>query len=228
MQARYLIGQWEEIYEQSAGKGRVGNAVGGCVFQWADGWWKFGQESRLDIHDTNASWPNGGYVEDYVPGENNMNEEWWGICAKGFPDSRGLFDLYHSWWFQALLILLCLNLAACVFERAPREWKAARRAKTPPPAPSQLRSYPVKEEINNEEDKAGLRGILFSFSRSVQELTARRGLYSRREGAIQQARPPCGACGTACYLYRGPNRIVLRVQGNHRHPRGRILRQCFH
>jgi hypothetical protein len=93
-QARYLIGQWEEIYEQSSGKGRVGNAIGGFVFQWSDGWWKYGQESRLDVHDTHASWPNGGYVEDYVQGENNMNEEWWGICAKGPPDSRGLFDLY--------------------------------------------------------------------------------------------------------------------------------------
>jgi len=93
MQARYLLGQWEEIYEQSAGKGKVGNAIGGFIFQWADGWWKFGQDSRLNIHDTNASWPNGGYA-DFVPGQNNMNEEWWGICAKGIPNSLGLYDLY--------------------------------------------------------------------------------------------------------------------------------------
>jgi beta-galactosidase len=33
-QAKYLIGQWQEIYEQSAGKGRVGNAIGGMTFQW--------------------------------------------------------------------------------------------------------------------------------------------------------------------------------------------------
>ena len=94
MQARYLIGQWEEIYEQSYGKGRVGNAVGGIIFQWSDGWWKFDQEDRLDIHDTNASWPNGGYIEDYVPGENNMNEEWWGITAKGPPDHLGHYKVY--------------------------------------------------------------------------------------------------------------------------------------
>ena len=102
MQARYLLGQWEEIYEQSDGKGRVGNAIGGFIFQWSDGWWKFGQDSRLDIHDTNASWPNGGYVEDFVPGDNNMNEEWWGICAKGPPDSRGLFELYPRAAYYAL------------------------------------------------------------------------------------------------------------------------------
>ena len=102
MQAHYLLGQWEEIYEQSRGKGRVGNAIGGFVFQWSDGWWKFGQESRLDVHDTNASWPNCGYAEDFVPGQNNMNEEWWGICAKGPADARGLFDLYPRAAFYAL------------------------------------------------------------------------------------------------------------------------------
>ena len=67
-QARYLIGQWEEIYEQSSGKGREGNAIGGCIFQWSDGWWKYKQNENLDVHDTNASWPNGGYAEDFVQG----------------------------------------------------------------------------------------------------------------------------------------------------------------
>ncbi len=102
MQARYLIGQWQEIYEQSAGKGRVGNAIGGMTFQWSDGWWKFRQEERLDIHDTNASWPNGGYWEDYREGDNNMNEEWWGICAKGFPDTWGLYEVYPRAAYYAL------------------------------------------------------------------------------------------------------------------------------
>jgi hypothetical protein len=102
MQARYLLGQWQEIYEQSSGKGLVSNAIGGIIFQWSDGWWKFGQESRLDIHDTNASWPNGGYIEDYVEGENNMNEEWWGITAKGWPDHLGLYELYPRAAYYAL------------------------------------------------------------------------------------------------------------------------------
>jgi len=102
MQAKYLIGQWKEIYEQSYGKGRVGNAIGGYIFQWSDGWWKFGQESRLDIHDTNASWPNGGYIEDYAPGQNNMNEEWWGITAKSPPDHRGLYDVHPRAAYYAL------------------------------------------------------------------------------------------------------------------------------
>ena len=79
-----LIGQWQEIYEQSVrAKGRVGNSIGGLTFQWSDGWWKYRRTENLDIHDTNASWPNGGYPDDFVEGENNMNEEWWGICRQG-------------------------------------------------------------------------------------------------------------------------------------------------
>jgi hypothetical protein len=101
MQARFLVGQWQEIYEMSSGKGRVGNAIGGFIFQWSDGWWKFRQDERLDIHDTNASWPNGGYP-DYVEGENNMNEEWWGITAKGPSDFRGFYPVYPRAAYYAL------------------------------------------------------------------------------------------------------------------------------
>lgn len=93
-QAIYLHGLWQEIDEQSYGKGRVGNAVGGFTFQWSDGWWKTGQETNLDVHDTTASWANGGYAYDFVEGKNNMNEEWWGICAKGPVDERGVQPLY--------------------------------------------------------------------------------------------------------------------------------------
>lgn len=93
-QARYLQSQWQEIYEQSYGKGRAQNAIGGLIFQWADGWWKYKQEVNLDIHDPTASWSNEAYQSDFRPGHNNMNEEWFGICAKGRPDSRGLFSVY--------------------------------------------------------------------------------------------------------------------------------------
>ena len=101
-QARFLLGQWQEIYEQSAGKGRVGNAIGGITFQWSDGWWKYQQDANLSIHDTNASWPNGGYPYDFVEGENNMNEEWWGICAKGFTDTQGYYNVFPRAAYYAL------------------------------------------------------------------------------------------------------------------------------
>ncbi len=117
-QARYLKSQWQEIYQQSAGKGGVGNAIGGFVFQWTDGWWKYNQEKNLDIHDTNASWANGGYKEDYVEGQNNMNEEWWGICAKGQPDARGLFTEYPRTAYYVLQQAFKLEPYAAATDRA--------------------------------------------------------------------------------------------------------------
>lgn len=90
-QAALLREQWQEIYSQSYGKGLVANCIGGFIFQWSDGWWKFGQTTNLDKHDNNASWENGGYTFDWVEGENNMNEEWFGIAAKGPRDERGLY-----------------------------------------------------------------------------------------------------------------------------------------
>ncbi len=93
-QAFYLKGNWKEIYENAAGMGKTGNCVGGFTFQFSDGWWKFGQTKNLDVHDSNASWSNGGYQKDFVEGENNMNEEWFGICAKGPTNAAGFYQLY--------------------------------------------------------------------------------------------------------------------------------------
>ncbi|MFT4699037.1 MAG: hypothetical protein ACI9SJ_002197 [Flavobacteriaceae bacterium] len=93
-QAYYMVNNWKDIYENAAGLGKAENAIGGFTFQFSDGWWKFGQTKNLDVHDNNASWPNGGYALDLAPGENNMNEEWFGVCAKGPTNERGLYTLY--------------------------------------------------------------------------------------------------------------------------------------
>jgi hypothetical protein len=93
-QARYNMLNWKEIYEYAAGFGKAENSIGGFTFQFTDGWWKTGQTVELDIHNTEASWANGGYQCDYVEGENNMNEEWFGIVAKGPTNQSGFYDLY--------------------------------------------------------------------------------------------------------------------------------------
>lgn len=93
-QAFYLKGNWKEIYENAAGMGKAGNSLGGFTFQFSDGWWKYGQTKNLDTHDSNASWSNGGYQKDFTEGQNNMNEEWFGICAKGPTNEKGLYQLY--------------------------------------------------------------------------------------------------------------------------------------
>ncbi len=101
-QAYYMLGNWKEIYENAAGLGKTGNSLGGFTFQFSDGWWKYGQTKNLDIHDNNASWSNGGYQNDFIEGENNMNEEWFGICAKGQTSPRGLYTLYPRAAYYAL------------------------------------------------------------------------------------------------------------------------------
>jgi hypothetical protein len=103
-QAYYMVGNWKEIYENAAGLGKADNSIGGFTFQFSDGWWKFGFDDRknADVHDNNASWENGGYPIDQIPGENNMNEEWFGICAKGQTNPRGLYELYPRAAYYAL------------------------------------------------------------------------------------------------------------------------------
>jgi len=93
-QAFYLKGNWKEIYENASGMGKAGNCLGGFTFQFSDGWWKYGQTKNLEVHDDNASWSNGGYQKDFTEGENNMNEEWFGICAKGPTNDKGFYQLY--------------------------------------------------------------------------------------------------------------------------------------
>jgi beta-galactosidase len=92
-QAEFLRAQWQEIYEQSWGKGRVGDAIGGFIFQWTDGWWKYKQDENLEVHDNTASWPNAAYGFDYVEGQNNMNEEWFGIAAIESQDGESFYKV---------------------------------------------------------------------------------------------------------------------------------------
>ncbi len=92
-QAIYAKENWKEIYSNAAGLGKAENSLGGFTFQFSDGWWKLGQTINLDIHDKGASWGNGGYKTDFKKGEDNMNEEWFGVCAKENSDSEGHYKL---------------------------------------------------------------------------------------------------------------------------------------
>jgi hypothetical protein len=101
-QAKVMVNNWQEIYANAEGLGSQGNSIGGFTFQFSDGWWKFGQTLNLDVHDDNASWGNGGYESDFTKGEDNMNEEWFGICAKGQTNEHGLYQLHPRAAYYAL------------------------------------------------------------------------------------------------------------------------------
>jgi len=105
MQAHYMVSNWKEIYENAYGLGKAQNSLGGFTFQSSDGWFKAGFDERKNatIHDTEASWPSNGYSRDQAKeGDKNMNEEWFGIAAKGPTDIRGLYTLYPRASYYAL------------------------------------------------------------------------------------------------------------------------------
>ncbi|MEN8878757.1 MAG: glycoside hydrolase family 2 TIM barrel-domain containing protein [Polaribacter sp.] len=109
MQSFYLTENWKEIYTNAYGLGKTANSIGGFTFQFSDGWWKLGQTINLDVHDEEANWTNNGYDIDTKNNSQNMNEEWFGITAKGFSDAEGLYQLYPRAAYYVLQKLHQIN-----------------------------------------------------------------------------------------------------------------------
>ncbi len=99
-QIEYHWGVWTDIMANSAGFDGTGNALGGVVFEWLDGWWKSGQPPFFSpyVHEPNGQWkgpfPNGWSYE-----------EWFGLCSQGngnhspfMRQLRDSFYLYQQLW----------------------------------------------------------------------------------------------------------------------------------
>ena len=52
--------------------------------------------------------------EDYI--------QRYGVSLYEVLDFFSLFDMYHSWWFSAILLFLVINLIACSLQRFPGVW----------------------------------------------------------------------------------------------------------
>ena len=102
-QADYNWGTWTDIMANLAGRDGAGNALGGVVFEWLDGWWKSGQAPFFSpyVHEPNGQWkgpfPNGWSYE-----------EWFGLCSQGngnhSPFLRRLrksYYLYQRLWRES-------------------------------------------------------------------------------------------------------------------------------
>jgi len=76
-QAEYDKANWEGIYYNTCGYG-IGNALGGVVFEWVDGWWKSGQPPRYSpwMHEVKGNWI-GPFPGDW------SYEEWFGLTSQG-------------------------------------------------------------------------------------------------------------------------------------------------
>jgi len=49
--------------------------------------------------------------------------QWYGIRLYEVLSFFGLFDIFHSWWFKAILSLMALNLIVCSLQRLPGVWR---------------------------------------------------------------------------------------------------------
>jgi cytochrome c biogenesis protein len=57
-----------------------------------------------------------------IPQFPNIDERYWATISAGrkvFYEKLGFFDMYHSWWFLALLALFSINLICCSIKRLP-------------------------------------------------------------------------------------------------------------
>jgi cytochrome c biogenesis protein len=65
-------------------------------------------------------------------------------------DFFNLLDMYHSWWFSAILLLLVINLIACSTQRLPGVWSQMFRSPGPRGLEdSMLRALPYVERIKD-------------------------------------------------------------------------------
>jgi len=108
-----------------------------------------------------------------------------------FLDAAGFTDMYHSWWFIALLYLFAANLIVCSLERLPRIWNVVRepiRALTF----EQANTMPVRREVvfSRKKDEArpavldamksfGFHAVEAKAENATVQFIAEKGRYSR-------------------------------------------------
>ncbi|HOY10540.1 MAG TPA: hypothetical protein PLB05_10785 [Candidatus Omnitrophota bacterium] len=89
MQAKYIAESWDTIMAYHVTRG--GPNIGGVVFQYADGWWKYKGD-----WDPSAATHDCGYTPDVHAGPDGyMNEEWFGVMALEPNPVPGQLDNLH-------------------------------------------------------------------------------------------------------------------------------------
>ena len=87
----------------------------------------------------------------------------------------GLFDMYHSWWFQTLILLLTANIVVCSIDRMSATWKIVF-AKKPSFNASRFSSLKNKEAFDDNRSPEQLKKLYLpllgrSFRRSCLQKT---------------------------------------------------------
>lgn len=74
-------------------------------------------------------------------------------------DFLDLFDMYHSWWFQLLLVLLTVNIVVCSINRLSATWKVLF-PKTPGFAASRFRKAANRTEFTAPGSPEAVQALL--------------------------------------------------------------------
>ncbi|MDI6889904.1 MAG: cytochrome c biogenesis protein ResB [Thermodesulfovibrionales bacterium] len=105
-------------------------------------------------------------------------------------EKLGFMDMYHSWWFITLLILLSANIIICSLDRLPRIWKMVREP-IRPLATERFEMAVIKRELllrgkpdRVKDSVAGaINGIGFSYVESKEDkgyqFYSQKGNYTR-------------------------------------------------
>ncbi len=132
----------------------------------------------------------------------------------------GFTNVYHSWWYILLLVLLGINLTVCSIERLPKIWKIAMhpKKKLPEGAEKSLKvahsitlsaadPLEVAKKIADKLKKLGYKSEVIDSNRSDEyfifgdkHVFARFGVYIVHAGIIVVL---IGALITAIFGYRG-------------------------
>ena len=72
------------------------------------------------------------------------------------------FDMYRSWWFQLLIVLLTVNVVVCSLERLPKTWKVVS-VKVPPFNADRFREDKGKIDFQSQRSVQSLREIFEAF-----------------------------------------------------------------
>ena len=90
-------------------------------------------------------------VEEYV--------QHYGASTYKFLNFFDLFDMYHSWWFELILILFIVNVTVCSFERLPAIFKMVSKPKLKIPI-EKINAFKEKETISYSGKKEELLRVL--------------------------------------------------------------------
>ena len=101
-------------------------------------------------------------------------------------DALGLFDVYGSFWFSAIYILLMISLIGCVIPRLNVYWKSFNEK--PPKPPKEIARYAGYKEVkinksNFNEIESIIRKLGWRVNRNGNALTAEKG-YTREAGNL--------------------------------------------